>query len=121
MAKKLWVRFPSPAPKREVIPFGMTSFFIVRMGIEQVGSNPNGLRKKTVRWTVFADVATSDSSAIGALRRKIPITRSKKRSCTFWYDFFFYCTMGIEQGGSEILYLYTPYCRFVNDVLQNSD
>ncbi len=37
------------------------------------------LRKKTVRWTVFADVATSDSEAIGTLCRKIPITCSKKK------------------------------------------
>ena len=38
------------------------------------------LRKKIVRWTIFADVATSDSEAIGALRRKIPITCSIKET-----------------------------------------
>jgi len=50
------------------------------------------LRKKTVQRTVFADVATSVSEAIGALRRKIPITCSKKRSYTFecGFSFLFY-------------------------------
>ena len=43
------------------------------------------LRKKIVRWTIFADVATSDSEAIGTLRRKIPITCSKKE-VTFVYQ-----------------------------------
>ena len=36
-------------------------------------------RKKTVRWTVFADVATSISEAIGALRRKSPPSPPKNR------------------------------------------
>ncbi len=39
------------------------------------------MRKKTVRWTVFADGATSVSEAIGtAVPRQIPITRSKIKS-----------------------------------------
>ncbi len=41
------------------------------------------LRKKTVLWTVFADVATSVSEAIGAVRRKIPITCSKTAQIPF--------------------------------------
>ena len=58
------------------------------------------LRKKTVRCTVFADVATSVSEAIGALRRKIPITCSKQEvmplgviSCLF---IFIYNTLTFQ-------------------------
>ena len=40
------------------------------------------MRKKTVRWTVFADVGNEHSEAIGALRRKNPFKRAKKKAST---------------------------------------
>ena len=60
------------------------------------------LRKKTVRWTVFADVATSVSEAIGVLRRKIPITCSKIEVTPLGVTSIFLVLMGIEQGRSNI-------------------
>ena len=35
----MWVRFPSPAPKIEVIPLGMASIFLFLVGIEQGRNN----------------------------------------------------------------------------------
>ena len=55
-------------------------------------------RKKTVRWTVFADVATSVSEAIGALRRKSPPSPPNNKDLPFVVGLCFlfklskYCT-----------------------------
>jgi len=52
------------------------------------------LWKKTVQWTVFADVATSVSEAIGAAApRQIPLISTKmKRSIVFLQCFFLFYT-----------------------------
>ena len=60
---------------RKVRPY----FFTKNEGIRTRREPPDRWRKKTVRWTVFADAATSVSEAIGtAVPRQNPFGRAKR-------------------------------------------
>ena len=64
------------------------------------------MRKKTVRWTVFADVATSVSEAIGTVvpendRHLHQKSKEHGRKAVFFAFFSISKMVGIEQGGSK--------------------
>ena len=84
------VRIPPGGPKNSVCAFCANGVFrFVRNGRD---SNKEGervsVRKKTVRWTVFADVGNERSEAKARLRRKIPPGGPKNPTSFDLSDFF---------------------------------
>ena len=79
-----WGSNPYSAAKNKDHDFSWSLFF--SMGFEQ-GGNRLSLRKKTVRWTVFADVGNEQSEA-KATGRRHTLKDSKKIKRKMHHDFF---------------------------------
>ena len=101
------VRIPIPQPIIIAHSFEWAIIFLIFKGIRTRREQINDLRKKTVRWTVFADVGNERSEAIGAIAPEKSLFLSQKNNSSFRVGCFYF------------IYLFSKYFLTFSKIVHN--